>query len=323
MNRREAVLALLAFGASPFAAKAQQAGKVYRIGFLRPSQLPKPFLEAFQQGLRERGYIDGQNAVIEYRLGTAASTEEVSRLAGELVNLNVDVIVASTTAAALAAKEATATVPIVFVAAADPVEMGLVLGLAHPGGNVTGLCFLFNDLAGKRMQMLLELIPNLRRIAVIWHRANPGYPIHLKAVEAAARIVGVQIQSLLVDDINEFESAFKAAHAVGALYVPEAALFTTHRKRLAELEVKYRLPAIYGVGEHVRAGGLISYGADFLDMYKRAATHIDKILRGAKPRDLPVEQPTKFDLLINLKTAKAIGIKIPQSLLLRATEVIE
>ena len=308
--------------AVPLAAEAQPAGKVARIGFLRPGQPPKTFVEAFQQGLREQGYVEGQNVLIEYRL-TDGSFDQLSHLAEELVRLKVDVILASTAPAASAAKRATATVPIVFVGLQDPEQIGLISSLARPAGNLTGLSINSADLGGKRLEILREIVPKLTRVAVLWHPENPTNPVQLKAAEAAARIVGVPLQSLPVRGPDDFEAAFKAARGAGGLLQLDGALFTTHRTRLAELAVRSRLPAVYGFREHAEAGGLVSYGVDLPDLYRRAAIYVDKIVKGTKPADLPVQQPTKFELVINLKTAKALDLTIPQSLLLRADQVIQ
>jgi putative tryptophan/tyrosine transport system substrate-binding protein len=317
-----AVVLALSVVLAPLADEAQPAGKVYRIGFLRAGQPPKTFVEAFQQGLRARGYIEGRNVVIEYRY-TDGSFDELSRLAAELVRFNVDVILASGAPAAFAARSATTKVPIVFASVYDPVEIGLVTGLAHPGGNVTGLSQTSADLGGKRLELLKELLPKLKSVAILWHPANLTNLVQKKSVEVAARTLGVDTKSVPVQDPSQFGSAFEDARGVDALVQVDDPLLITHRRQLAELAVRSRLPAIAGLREYVDAGGLMSYGADHPDLYRRAATYIDKILKGAKPADLPIEQPTKFDLVINLKTAKALGLTIPQSLLVRADEIIQ
>ena len=295
---------------------------MYRIGFLRPGQPPRAFVEAFQQGLRARGYIDGRNVVIEYRF-TDGSFDELPGLAAELVRFNVDVILAAGAPAAFAARSATAKVPIIFVHVYDPVEIGLVTSVAHPGGNVTGLSQTSADLGGKRLELLKELVPKLKRIAILWHPANLTNLVQKKSVEVAARTTGVEIKSVPVQDPSQFGSAFEEARGVDALMQMDDPLFTTHRRQLAELAVRSRLPAIYGIRPIVDAGGLMFYGADSRDLYRRAATYTDKILKGAKPADLPIEQPTKYELVINLKTAKALGLTIPQTLLLRADQIIQ
>ena len=317
-----AVVLALSVVLAPLPDEAQPAGKVYRIGFLRAGPPPGEFVEAFQQGLGARGYIDGRNVVIEYR-STDGSFDELSRLAAELVRFNVDVILASGAPAAFAARSATTKVPIVFVSVYDPVEIGLVTSVAHPGGNVTGLSQTSADLGGKRLELLKELVPKLKRVAILWHPANLTNLVQKKSVEVAARTTGVEIKSVPVQDPSQFGSAFEEARGVDALMQMDDPLFTTHRRQLAELAVRSRLPAIYGIRPIVDAGGLMFYGADSRDLYRRAATYIEKILKGAKPADLPIEQPTKFELVINLKTAKAIGLTIPQTLLLRADQVIE
>jgi len=308
--------------ASPLSAGAQQTGKVYRIGFLRAGQPPKPWVEAFQQGLRERGYVDGQNVVVEFRF-TDGSVDQLPRLAEELVRLKVDVILASAAPPALAAKKATTSVPIVFVNVFDPVELGLIPSLGRPGGNITGLATTSADLAGKRLELLRGLVPKLRRVAVLWDPSNPTNPIQLKGAEVAARTLGLQLQPAPVQSPSDFDAAFKAARGANGLFLLDSPLVTTHRARLAGLAATSRLPAISGVRDFVEVGGLMSYGVDFADSFRRAATYVDKILKGAKPGDLPVEQPTKFELVINLKTAKALGLTIPQSLLGRADEIIQ
>jgi len=317
-----AVVLALSVVLAPLPDEAQPAGKVYRIGFLRAGPPPGEFVEAFQQGLGARGYIDGRNVVIEYR-STDGSFDELSRLAAELVRFNVDVILASGAPAAFAARSATTKVPIVFVSVYDPVEIGLVASLARPGGNVTGLSQTSADLGGKRLELLKELVPKLKRIAILWHPANLTNLVQKKSVEVAARTTGVEIKSVPVQDPSQFGSAFEEARGVDALMQMDDPLFTTHRRQLAELAVRSRLPAIYGIRPIVDAGGLMFYGADSRDLYRRAATYTDKILKGAKPADLPIEQPTKYELVINLKTAKALGLTIPQTLLLRADQIIQ
>ena len=326
MTTRREFMCTLAGGllVAPLAAEAQEqkAGKVYRIGFLRAGQPPKPWVEAFQQGLRERGYVDGQNVVLEFRF-TDGSFDQLPRLAEELVRLKVDVILASAAPPALVAKKATTSVPIVFVNVFDPVELGLIPSLGRPGGNITGLANSSADLAGKRLELLRELVPKLRRVAVFWDSSNPTNPIQLKGAEVAARTLGLQLQPAPVQGPSDFDAAFKAARGANGLLLLDSPLFTTHRARLSGLAATSRLPAISALREFVEVGGLISYGVDFPDSFRRAATYVDKILKGAKPADLPVEQPTKYELVINLKTAKALRLTIPQLVLARADEVIQ
>jgi putative ABC transport system substrate-binding protein len=324
MDRRTFIFGItLGLLAAPLAAEAQQAGKVWRIGFLRAGPPPKTFVEAFLQGLWEEGYVDGQNVVVEVRF-TDGSFDELPRLAEELVRLKVDVIVASGGAApTLAAKKAARSVPIVFVGINNPVELGLLPSLARPGGNITGLAMTAADFAGKRLELLREVVPKLRRVAVVLDSTNPASPMQLKGAEVAARTLGMRLEPVPVRGPNDFDSAFKAMRGASGLLLIDSVLFTTHHARLAGLAATSRLPAIYGYREFVDVGGLMSYGPDFPDLYRRAAVYVDKILKGAKPADLPVEQPTKFELVINLKTAKALGLTIPQSLLQRADQVIE
>jgi putative ABC transport system substrate-binding protein len=308
--------------AAPLAAEGQQAGKVYRIGFLRSGQPPESYLGNFQQGLRELGYVYGQNVVVEVR-ATDGTVDQLPRLTEELLRLKVDVILASAAPAALAAKRATTSVPIVFVGVVDPVELGFVSSLGRPGGNITGLSTNSADFAGKRLELLRAIVPSLRRVAVLWHPANPTNPIQLKGAQVAARALGMQLEPVSIKGPNDFDSAGKAVRGTDGLLFLESPLFTTYRARLAEVAARNRLPAIYGQREYVEVGGLMSYGTHFKDLYRRAAWYVDKILKGAKPGDLPVEQPTTFELVINLKTAKALGLTIPPSLLQRADQVIE
>ena len=303
-------------------AQEHQTGKVYRIGFLRAGPPPTMWVEAFQQGLRERGYVDGQNVLVAFRF-TDGSVDPLPQLAEELVRLKVDVILASAGPPALAAQKATSSVPIVFVSVVDPVELGLIPSLGRPGGNITGLAISSADLTGKRLQLLRELVPKLRRVAVLWDRANPTNPMQLKGAEIAARTLGLQLEPVPVQGPNDFDSGFKAVRSADGLLQVDSPLFTTHRARLVGLAATSRLPAIYGYRELVEVGGLMSYGADLPDLYRRAATYVDKIFKGSKPADLPVEQPTKFEFVINMRTAKALGLTIPPSLLLRADQIIE
>ncbi len=315
---------------APLTAKAQSAGKVYRIGFLAAgwgsgTAYLRP-LEAFRQGLRELGWVEGQNVLIEYRFAEGR-LERLPGLAEELVRLKVDVIAASPTPAALAAKDATRTIPIVGMSLTEPVGVGLVASLARPGGNVTGVAYGFDtDIFGKQLELLKEVIPKVRRVAVLSNPGNsPAQPLIMSSVEGAARSLGLQLQVLEARGPGEFDGAFAvmAKERAGALLVTGGPMFFLHRARLADLAVKNRLPSMSTQGQWVEAGGLMSYGPSFPDLYRRGATYVDKILKGARPADLPIEQPTKFELLVNLKTAKALGLTIPQSLLLRADQVIE
>jgi putative ABC transport system substrate-binding protein len=330
VTTRRAFLGTLAGGllAAPLAAEAQQAAKVARIGYLAGSLAATPHApEAFRQGLRDLGYVEGRNVVIEYR-DAEGKFERLPALAAELVALKVDVIVAPNTVAALAAKQATRALPIVFAAPADPVASGLVTSLARPGGNVTGLSNLAPELVGKGLELLTQAVPGLTRVAVLWHPGGLGERTEkdmLKAAEVAARALGVRLQVVEARGPADIDRAFSqmTRARAGALTVLTTPMLLAERRRLVDLAAKHRLPAVYTSREFVDAGGLMSYGANVADLLRRAATYVDKILKGAKPADLPVEQPTKFELVINLKTAKALGLTIPQSLLGRADEIIQ
>ena len=323
MRRRE-FIGLLggAAIAGPLEARAQQTPKLPTIGFLRAGQPPKSWVDAFQQGLRELGYVDSKNVVVESRF-TDDSVDQLPQLVDELMRLKVNVILASSGPAAQAAKSATTSLPIVFVGVIFPTEMGLVLSLGRPGGNITGLANNPVDFAGKRLELLRELVPKLRRVAVLWDRTNPTNSLQLEGAEVAARKLGMQLEPVPVRGPDDFDSGFKGVHGADGLLVLDSPIFITHRTRLAGLAATSRLPTMYGFREMAEAGGLMSYGAHYPDMYRRAATYVDKILKGAKAADLPVELPTKFELVINLKTAKALGLTMPPLLLARADEVIE
>ncbi|HSE96240.1 MAG TPA: ABC transporter substrate-binding protein [Methylomirabilota bacterium] len=314
----------LALLASPLAPEAQPAGKVYRIGVLYPGSPPHSSLSgAFYQGLRELGYIEGQNISIEERWAEGRP-ERLPDLAADLVRRKVDVIVAEGLVA-WAAKQATTTIPIVLSVSNDPVGAGLVASLARPGGNVTGLAFLSEELGGKWMELLKETFPGISRVAVLWHPASAGQG-QLRTSEAAARSLGVRFQALKVERSDELDTAFAEAHKnrAGALIVSSSAFFYQNRTRLVGLAAKHRLPTMYHQKDFVvGSGGLMSYGPNLHEVFRRAATFVDKILKGAKPADLPVEQPTKFELVINLRTARALGLTIPPSMLARADEVIQ
>ena len=328
MNRR-AFLATLAGGllAAPLAAGAQQVGKVYRIGYLSAgSDTANPRVrEAFRQGLRELGWVEGQNIIIEYRWAEGRF-DRLPGLAAELVRLKVDVLVAAPTPAALAAKNATGTIPIVGMSLTDPIGLGLVASLARPGGNVTGVSYSVGaEIFGKDLELLKEVVPRVRRVAVLSNPASPARPLTISNVKDAARSLGLQLQLLEARGPRDFDGAFAAMakERVGALLVVTDPAFIPHRARLVDLAVKNRLPSIFTQREDAEAGGLMSYGPRLSDLHRRGATYVDKILKGAKPADLPVEEPTKFELVINLKTAKALGLTIPPSLLQRADQVIE
>jgi len=301
--------------------QAQQPGKVPHIGFLSLSGANQ---EAFRQGLRDLGYIEGKNIAIESRTA-ATRADRLSVLAGELVDLKVDVIVAAGSQAVHAAQRTTKSIPIVMTSSSDPVGTGFVASLAHPGGNITGLSLVGPDLSTKRLEMLKEVVLGVSRVAVFWNPDDPAAKISLRETEDAAKAQAMHLQILEIREASDFESAFRAANKgrVRALILLPAPIVATQAKQIAELALKNNLPAISPVSEFPNAGGLMSYGANLADLYRRAATYVDKILKGAKPADLPVEQPTKFELVINLKTAKQIGLTIPPNVLARADKVIK
>jgi putative ABC transport system substrate-binding protein len=315
---------------SPIEAQTQQAAKVARIGWLGDNSrtaIAPHLRQAFLRGLQELGYVEGRNLVIEYR-HAEGKLERFPALAAELVALRVDVSVGSGVAAARAAKQATATLPIVFPVAGDPVTDGLVASLARPGGNATGLSVVGPDLAGKRLELLKQAVPGLSRVAVLWQPGFLGERTERELrnqTEAAGRALGVRLQFIEARRPADLDRAFSqmSSERAGALTVWGGALFLAERKRLVGLAAKTRLPTMYIWREFVDAGGLVSHGPDLADLYRRAATYVDKILKGARPGDLPVEQPTKFELVINLKAAMALGLTIPPSLLARADEVVE
>ena len=311
---------------APLLAVAQPVGKVPKIGFLNPSSAAATArnFDAFTQCLRELGYIEGQTIAIAQRYADGRP-ERLPALAAELVRLKVDVIVTGGPPAPEAAKQATGTIPIVFAVAADPVAAGLVASLARPGGNVTGLASISGEVVGKELELLKDAAPKVSRVAVLQNPSNDSHPHTLREAEGAARTLGLQLHIVRARTPNEIEAAFTAMRSqrAGGVLVLRDPLFLTQRTKIAALAAKSRLPAVYGFREEAEAGGLMAYGASVPLMYRRAATYVDKILKGAKPGDLPVEQPTKFELVINLKTAKALGLTIPQSLLQRADEVIQ
>ncbi len=309
---------------APLVAEAQQGGKLARIGYLGNVATPPPLWEAFLRGLRELGWVEGQNIVIEQR-NAGGRFERLSDLAADLVRRRVDIIVAAGSPAPLAAKRATNTIPIVMTNAGDPVGSGLVTSLGRPGGNVTGLSLLAPAVVGKQLEMLKEIVPKATRAAVLTNPGNPGRALMLTEVEAAMRPLGLQLQVLDARGPGEFQAAFSAMkrERAGALLILTDPMFVGERQRLGDLVARSRLPAVSGLRELADAGILLTYGASLSDLFRRAATFVDKILKGAKPADLPVEQPTKFGLAINLKTAKALGLTIPPSILIRADEVIQ
>ena len=321
---RRAFVALTAVGliATPRAATAQQASKVATIGYLTLAPLPVPPI--FRQALQDLGWIEGKNVTIVYRTAEFRS-ERLPALVAELVDLKVGLIVAVTAEAALAAKRGTQTIPIVAVDPADAVAIGLVASLARPGGNVTGLSYLGTELASKQMELFKETIPSLLRVAILTNPANPTHLPRQEAAASAAQRLGVKAETFAARTPDDLEKAFgeMARLRMGGVLVVTDPMFSSATSQLVRLASKRRLPAMYGFRSQVAAGGLMSYGVDLADLFRRAPTYVDKILKGAKPADLPVEQPTKFELVVNLKTAKALGLTIPQPLLRRVDEVIQ
>jgi putative tryptophan/tyrosine transport system substrate-binding protein len=312
--------------ASVHLAEAQQPAKVAKIGWLGFSSASgqSPGAEVFRREFRALGYVEGKNIAFEYR-DAEGKPDRLPAVADELVRLKVDVIVTASTVGALAAKNATRTIPIVFYSAGDPVATGLVDSLARPGGNITGFTVISAVLAGKRLELLKETIPKLSRVAVLWNPQDPAPAQQWKESQLPARELGLQLHSMEVSSADKYEDVFTEATRArsGALAVTESPLTVSNRKQIADLATKHRLPAIYSREDFVASGGLISYGADRIEPYRRVASIVDKILKGAKPADLPVEQPTKFELVINLKTAKALGLTIPPVVMMRAEKVIK
>jgi len=328
IGRREFAVAMASrLLAAPLIAGAQQAGRLPRLGYLGASSptLEPEILEAFRQGLRDLGYVEGQSIAIEYRWAEGHE-DRLPELATELVGLKVDVIVTTGTPGTLAAKRATQTIPIVMTATGDPLRSGRVTSLARPGGNVTGFSTLRSELEGKRLDLFKQTFPRFSRVAMLWDSANPSTKFYLLHIEAAARASHVTLQPAVavrrVEDLDRAFAAIARGHA-DALFVVSGRSLLAERGRIVEFAAKSRLPAIYPYREYVEAGGLMSYSANYPDLYRGAALYVDKILKGAKPADLPVQQSARFDLVINLKTAKALGLTIPPSLLARADQVIE
>ena len=310
---------------TPLGVEAQALAKVPRIGYLTTvSRADDWRLESLRQGLRELGYVEGQNIAIEYRFANGRP-ERLPALAAELVGLKVDLIVTAGPPAPQVAKQATSTISIVFTVVGDTVGEGLVASLPRPGGNITGLSSIAPEVMGKQLELLKEVVPKVSRVAVLHDPNHPGHPLMLRELEGPARALGVQLHVVPAGTPPEIEAAFATMRSqrVGGVLVLRDSFFNAQRAQIAALAAKSRLPAVYGFSEHAEAGGLMTYGASVPVMYRRGATYVDRILKGAKPADLPVEQPTKFELVINLKTAKALGLTIPQSLLQRADEVIQ
>jgi putative ABC transport system substrate-binding protein len=309
---------------APLAAEAQPARSAARVGYLETGEVrPRPW-EAFKGRLRELGHVEGRTVAFEIRAADGRS-DRLPALAAELVRLKVDVILTAGTAAARAAKEATATIPIVMATGGDPVGLGLVATLGRPGGNVTGLTTLSRELSAKRLEMLREALPQATRIALLWHRTSDIDALTKRETEEAARAAKVTLTLHDVDGPADFDRAFAAiaAERVGGLLVASSAMFYAPRRRLAELGLKHRIPTVFAFREYVEAGGLMAYGPSYAELFQRAAGYVDKILKGARPAELPIEQPTTFDLAVNLKTAKALGLTLPPSVLARAAEVIQ
>lgn len=308
---------------APLAAQAQQRKNIPLVGVLRPTSPTDPLTEAFRQGLRDLGYVEGHNIRLAYRFAEG-QYERLPDLAAELVRLPVDVLVTDGPGA-VAAKHVTERIPIVFAVFSNPVEEGLVASLAQPGGNITGFSPMAMELAGKRLELLRELVPGILRMAIVWNPDRLGHAMQVQATQDVAARVGIHLDVMAVRRPQEFDRAFQTMvdQGVGATIMHDDAVFYNERTSIIELAAKRQMPAMYGHRGYVEAGGLLSYGANFTELFRRAATYVDKILKGAKPADLPVEQPTKFVLAVNLKTAKALGLTIPPMLLFQADEVIQ
>jgi putative tryptophan/tyrosine transport system substrate-binding protein len=320
------LIVMLALGilTTPLAADAQQPTKVFRLGFISSSvtNVSHPFLTGLRQGLSELGYKESKNIMIEYHFGTK---EELPKLAEELVRLQVDVIVAGGSEGIMASKKATQTIPIVMTNSGDAVQSGLVASLMRPGGNITGMTQISPELAAKRLELLPETVPGLSRVAVLWHPLHPNTPELFKETQGASHKLGLQLRSLEVKTPEDFNTAFATAiqHRAEALIVLRDPFMVQHRARIADLAIESRLPAIYETRDFLEAGGLMLRGPSFWHLYRRSAYHVDKILQGANPADMPVQTPWEFEFVINLKTAKALGLTIPPTLLFQADEVIQ
>ena len=322
MRRREVIAALGGAAASwSLMARAQQPTQIRRIGFLRVGPPPAAFIDGFRQGMREQRLVEGQHFVIEF--GLAQSAAQIPDAAAELVRSNVDVIVASGTPSVFPARQAAGQIPVVFVATIDPVAAGLVASLASPGGNITGMTSISGDVIAKRLQMIREVLPALTRVALLVRESSPDTSLYVKESQTAARKLGIELQIEIERNPTDLEGIFVAARGAGALVVADDAEFTALRNQIAELALNNRLPTVSGLRELAEAGGLMAYGASFGDLYRRAASHVHKILQGASAADLPIEQPTKFEFVLNMQTAKALGLTIPPSLLALADVVIE
>jgi putative ABC transport system substrate-binding protein len=328
MKTRRQLISTLGAGTLvvPFCAMAQPAAKVWRIGLLSPTspQVTANWHQALRQGLGHHGWIEGKNFSIEYRYAQGRD-DRLAELAAELVRLNVDVIVAENPNAAIAAHQATKTIPIVIVVAGDPVALGLARSLSHPGGNVTGQSTMTFELSGKRLELMKELLPSLSKVAVLWNPLSPASTLNWNEIQKPAKQLGLQLHSMEVRSARGLDDAFESAsraRATGLVITPDS-LFISNLESIAKLSRKHRMLSVFHFSEYAEVGGFLSYGSNRTEMYRTSATLVDKILRGAKPGDLPVEQSTKLELVLNLKTAKALGIRIPQSILVRADKVIE
>jgi len=321
MKRREFITVLVGATAWSLTADAQALKQMHRIGFLRVGPPPASFVDGFRQGLREQGYVEGQHYVIEYSL--AQSAAQIPEAAAELAGRKVDIIVASGTPSVLPARDAAGATPVVFVAAIDPVAAGLVTSLAQPVGNITGMTTISADVTAKRLQMVRQLLPKLTKIALLIRESSPDTAQYVKESETATRNLGIELQIEIERDPKDLERVFAAMRGASALVVADDAEFTAHRVQIAELALKNQLPSVFGLREQAEAGGLMAYGPSFEELYRRAASHVYKILQGAKIADLPIEQPVKFEFVLNLRTAKALDLTIPPSLLALADEVIE
>ena len=328
MRRREFIGLIGGAVAWPIKARAQQSRPMRRVGFLRVGPPPPAFIDGFRQGMRERGLIEGQHLVIEY--GLAKSAAQIPDVATELVTRRLDVLVASGTPSVLPARDAAGRTPVVFVATIDPVAAGLVTSLARHDQNITGMTSISGDVIAKRLQMIKELVPTLNRVALLVRESSPDTAQYVpdtaqyvRESQTAARYLGVELQIEIERNPTDLEGIFVAARSANALVVADDAEFTAQRDEIAELALRNRLPSVSGLRQLAEAGGLMAYGASFGDLYRRAASHVSKILQGAKASDLPIEQPVKFEFVLNMRTAKLLGLSIPPSLLALADEVIE
>jgi len=322
MRRREFITGLAGpVAVWPLGSLAQQAGKVRRIGFLRVGEPPAAFIDGFRRGLREVGLVESRDYVIEFAL--PQSTAQMPGAAAELVRRGADILLASGTPSVLPARDVAGQIPVVFVATFDPVATGVVASLARPGGNITGMTSISGDVIAKRLQLVTEFIPNAARIAILVREASPTAAQYVRESQAAAQSMGIALQIENTRDANDLNAIFHAMNGARVLLVADDAEFTARRVELAQLAIKHRLPTVSGLKEMVEAGGLMAYGGSFAELYRRAASHVHKILQGMSPADLPVEQATKFELVLNLKTAKALDLEVPPTLLARADEVIE